>query len=185
MHYATIIMDKDPILRTKAQAVALPLSLTDKETLQQMLKYIEDSKVTELAEQYQLKPGIGLAAPQIGISRRLMVVDFSENINDQVIDYKFALANPVIISHSEQESCLANGEGCLSVAEEYPGYVYRAARVTVSGYDLLTDQIIKIRASGLLSLCLQHEIDHLNGILFYDHINQTDPWLKKPNTIEV
>ena len=183
--YVDIIMDPDPLLRVKAKEVVLPLSQEDKNTLEKMLKYIKDSKDEDLASQFNLKPGIGLAAPQIGISKRLIVIDLTEIDNEAEIIYQFALANPKIISHSVKEAYLASGEGCLSVAEDYPGYAYRPALVTITGYDLLTEKQLKIRAGGLLALALQHEIDHLNGILFYDRINENDPFLEKPDAIKI
>lgn len=183
--YVTIIMDPNPILRIKAEEVVLPLSKSDRTTLEKMLKYIKDSKDEALAEAHDLKPGIGLAAPQIGISKRLIVLDLTEGSDEEKITYQFALVNPKIISHSEKESYLESGEGCLSVEKEYPGYAYRAAFVTVTGYDLLTDKNIRIRAGGLLAIALQHEIDHLNGILYYDRINKNDPFLIKPQSIKI
>lgn len=183
--YVNIILDDQPVLRQKAVEVTLPLSEEDKDILLRMLEYIKDSKVDELQTQYNLKPGIGLAAPQLGISKRLIAIDLSEEKNNKEVLYRYALANPKIISHSEQQSYLTTGEGCLSVEQPHPGYVYRYARVTVKAYDLLQDKEIKIRATGYLAICLQHEIDHLNGVLFYDRINKHQPFIELPNAIKI
>ncbi|MGN1388681.1 MAG: peptide deformylase, partial [Bulleidia sp.] len=75
--------------------------------------------------------------------------------------------------------------GCLSVPEEHQGYVVRHARVTVKGYDLLTDQNITIRARGYLAIVLQHELEHFKGVLFYDHINSKDPFAKVPGAMVI
>ena len=87
------------------------------------------------------------------------LLDYDRNGNvTKVNDY--ALVNPKIISYTEKKSYLKDGEGCLSVNEEIQGYVPRYAKVTVKGYDVFSDQEIKIVARGFLSICLQHELDH-------------------------
>ena len=91
-------------------------------------------------------------------------------------DMEYALANPRIISESVQRAYLKTGEGCLSVEGVHEGFVPRAARITVKGYDLLQDKEITIRAKDYLAIVLQHEIDHFSGTLFYDHINKANPW---------
>ena len=87
-----------------------------------------------------------------------------------------ALVNPKIISESVQNAYLDNGEGCLSVKGEHPGHVFRHARIKVRGYDLIQDKNVTISAEGYFAICLQHEIDHLSGTLFYDHIDANNPW---------
>ena len=86
------------------------------------------------------------------------------------------LANPKIVSRSTQKAYLDSGEGCLSVVEPHEGYVVRSARITVEAYDLLTEKNIRLRARGYLAIVLQHELDHFTGTLFYDHINQKEPF---------
>lgn len=117
----------------------------------------------EMAETMYRAPGIGLAAPQVGESLRLIVADIShpEGRPDLVI-----LVNPVI---AEAEGAVAMEEGCLSL----PGVkaeVGRAARVLVRGYDL-EGRPVELEAEGLLAVVLQHEIDHLEGRLFIDHLS--------------
>src|SRR5699024_2808967 len=89
--------------------------------------------------------------------------------------YSYQLINPKIISHSVQQAYLANGEGCLSVDREVEGYVVRYARITVKAYDI-NGQEVKLRLKGFPAIILQHEIDHLNGIMFYDHIDPKNPF---------
>lgn len=121
-------------------------------------------------------PPWGIAAIQLGIPKALIAVSVpTEEGSDE-----FALANPRIVSESVQNAYLAQGEGCLSVAEEHEGLVWRHARITVTGYDLLRKDFIRVRAEGYTAICLQHEIDHLSGILFYDRINKDDPWKEDP-----
>lgn len=86
--------------------------------------------------------------------------------------------DPTIVSHSEEVIAADVGEGCLSVNREVEGHVPRYARVTVEGYDEEGNKI-RIRAREELSIAFQHEIDHLNGILFYDRINKNKPFFSE------
>ena len=81
-----------------------------------------------------------------------------------------------LILESVQNAYLDNGEGCLSVKEVHEGHVFRHARIKVRGYDLIKDDNVTISAEGYFAIALQHEIDHLSGILFYDRIDKNDPW---------
>ncbi len=119
--------------------------------------------VRDMAETMYAAPGVGLAAPQIGVHQRIIVIDIS--CKDEVPELIVAI-NPVIV-HADGESY--EEEGCLSV----PGYaanVRRHARVVVKGLNLDGEEVIW-KADDLLSIAFQHEIDHLDGILFVDHIS--------------
>ena len=98
--------------------------------------------------------------------------------------YSYALFNPKIISHSIEKAYLTTGEGCLSVDETIPGYVPRYARITLKGIDL-DGKEVKLRLKGLPAIVFQHEVDHLNGVMFYDHINENEPFLPIDNAIPV
>lgn len=106
-------------------------------------------------------PGIGLAAPQVAVQERLIVVDVSET-NDQPI----ALLNPEIVKSSGK---IVWEEGCLSLPDIF-GKVTRPSEILVKGMDREGKQV-EFEASDLLAVCLQHEIDHLNGIMFTDHLS--------------
>lgn len=179
-----ILLDPNPLLREKAKEVKLPLSKENKAILLSLLDYVERSRNPELVEKEHLKPASGLAAPQIGILKKLYAV-IVDNVHDDgsVSETRYALANPKIISHAVKETALANGEGCLSVEEVHEGLVYRPSRVKIKAYDLCQDKEIVISAEGYIAIVLQHEYDHLNGILFYDHINKNAPWAEKENSI--
>ena len=102
----------------------------------------------------------------------LMHAIFNEDIEEDDEEQKFdtyVIINPEIISHSEEEICADAGEGCLSVNREVDGYVIRYARVKVQGYDINGNKIV-VRAREELAIAFQHEIDHLNGILFIDKV---------------
>ena len=88
----------------------------------------------------------------------------------------YVVVNPKIISHSEEIIAAELGEGCLSVNRDVEGHVKRFARVTIEGFDEHGNKL-NIRAREELSIAFQHEIDHLNGILFYDHIDKKHPFI--------
>lgn len=172
-----IVREGDSILTQTAAEVPLPPSEEDKHILEEMLQFVKNSQDEELAEKYQLRPGVGLAAPQIGLSKRMIAVHF-EDYNEKL--YSYGLFNPKIISHSVEMTYLSSGEGCLSVDREVPGYVPRYARITVRATDLEGNQV-KLRLRGYAAIVFQHEIDHLNGIMFYDRINKEDPFHEPEN----
>ncbi len=119
-------------------------------------------------------PGIGLAAIQIGVPRRLIVIDLSKDGEEKT---PLFLANPEIVWSSDSQSDYE--EGCLSIPEYYE-MVTRPSEVKVRFLDR-QGEAKEIHAGGLMATCLQHEIDHLNGVLFIDHISKLkrDRVLKK------
>ena len=175
----TIIKDDSKLVRTRSQDVVLPLSDEDRKTLQAMLQYVDDSTDEEKAIAQNLRPAVGISAIQIGIPKKMTAIIIKDEENNKVHEY--ALVNPKIVSESTEKACLSTGEGCLSVADEHQGYVYRSKRVKVVSYDMLQDKNIEIKAEGYFAIVLQHEIDHFKGILFYDHINTNDPFIKLEN----
>lgn len=178
----TIIKDSDPLLRNKSKKVNLPLSKEDKGILLDLMQYCRDSHDPILCEEKKLRPAVGIAAIQVGIEKQLLAIciDIDE---DTTIEY--ALANAKIVSYSVQNAYLEDGEGCLSVVDEHQGHVFRHARITVKAYDLLRDQEITIKAKGYEAIVLQHEIDHFSGTMFYDRIDQEDPWKKEENAVVI
>jgi len=172
----TIIKDDNPLIREISMPVKLPLSDEDRGLLEDLFRYVKDSTDPEIAEKENLRAAVGISAIQVGIRKQLTAVivhDADKNGND--ITYQYELANPRIVSSSVQPAYLESGEGCLSVAEDHPGYVVRSARVTVRGYDLLQGKEVTIRARGYFAIVLQHELEHFKGVLFYDHIDPKNP----------
>lgn len=170
-----ILDEKDKRLRSISKEVEFPLSKKDKETIQEMIEFLRNSQIPELSEKYDLRPGMGLSAIQLGIAKRYFVVV------DEIEPGKFEtyiLINPKIISNSLEKIYVEMGEGCLSVNREVEGIVPRFARVTMEGYDI-EGRKIQIRAREELAICFQHELDHLNGILFIDHIDKKNPYKDK------
>lgn len=143
--YKIVELGED-ILREKAHSVP--------EVNRNILKLLDN-----LADTLYAAKGVGLAAPQIGISKRAIVVDVGDGL--------LGLINPEIISHEGEEVAV---EGCLS-CPGVAGEVKRAAEVVVKALDR-EGREIKIRGTGLGARALQHEIDHLDGILFIDKVNK-------------
>lgn len=142
-----IYTGEDPVLRKKAHKIT------------KIGKKLRTLAKDMLETMYHAN-GVGLAAPQVGISERLVVIDVGSG--------PIVLINPEII---KKEGENRDVEGCLSL----PGrseYVTRADRVIVAAYDL-NGKKINLTGEGLLARAFQHEIDHLNGILFIDHLNNT------------
>lgn len=165
-----IFKDTDLVLRTKAVRVPTPLSVEDETLAFAMFQHIKESQDPVLAEKYGLRAGVGLAAPQVGVSKQIIVVHFLLDEEKQTY-FTYVLANPQIISSSVRRTYLEGGEGCLSVDESYPGHVYRYHKIKVKAYDILNKMDIELNAFGYPAIVLQHEIDHLNGVLFYDRID--------------
>lgn len=141
----------DPVLRRVAAPMTLPLT----EPLDELIKDMFDTMEAER--------GIGLAAPQIGVSKRLMVLRVP---NADGPDTEMVLVNPVF---TEMTGNVVMEEGCLSI----PGIsedVKRPARVVVQAFDL-SGGPLELEATGLLARALQHEMDHLDGIMFVDRIS--------------
>lgn len=182
-----IIKDDNKLIRQKSLPVSMPLSKEDRQLVLDMHEYLVNSQTKEVAEEYDLRPGVGLAAVQVGVLKRMLaihILDFDDEGNiTKTTDY--ALVNPKVISYTQKQAYLADGEGCLSVDQEVKGYVPRHAKVTITAFDALTNQDVKIVARGFLAICLQHELDHLEGILFYDRINKDNPLAPIPDAMIV
>lgn len=147
-----LIILPDPLLRQ----VSAPIERVDSELEQ----FIDD-----MLETMYDAPGIGLAAIQVGVPRRLLVIDLAKQGEEPA---PLVFINPEILKSSDERSVYE--EGCLSIPDYY-AEVERPAAITVKsigrdGKEQLTE------ADGLLATCLQHEIDHLNGVLFIDHISR-------------
>lgn len=171
-----IIKEGHPTLRKVADEVSFPITDETKQLGKDMMEFLLNSQDPEIAEKFNLRAGVGLAAPQLDISKRLIAVHIPSDDPEETDEPVFSavMINPTILSHSVQESCLAGGEGCLSVDREVPGYVPRASRITLTYYDL-DGKKQKERLRNYPAIVVQHEIDHLNGVMFYDRINQENP----------
>ena len=167
-----ILDEKNKILREISKEVTEPLTKEEKETINQIILNLKYSQIENLSKKYDLRPGMGLAFPQLGILKRIIVIvyEYEEGKFEN-----YVVVNPKIVSNSTEIIAAEAGEGCLSVNREVDGHVPRYARVTVEGLDTDGNKIT-IRAREDLSIAFQHEIDHLNGILFYDRIDKNKPF---------
>ncbi|HUK09686.1 MAG TPA: peptide deformylase [Stellaceae bacterium] len=146
-----IIVAPDPRLKVKAK----PVKRVDDEVRRLM---------DDMLETMYLAPGIGLAAPQVGVARRVLVVDAARE-GEKPAPLK--IANPEILWRSEDLATYS--EGCLSLPEHYAD-VTRPAAIRLRYLDY-QNEIRELECSGLLATCIQHEMDHLEGLLFVDHIS--------------
>ncbi len=144
-----ILVAGDPLLRQ----VSAPVERIDKK-LHRLLK--------EMAETMYAADGVGLAAPQVGVLKRVVVIDVGQGLLE--------LINPVIV---KREGSVVGSEGCLSVPE-YEGEVERSAYVECEFTDR-NGQRMLIQAQELLAICIQHELDHLDGVLFIDKARSLSP----------
>ena len=146
-----ILIAPDPRLKIKSK----PVKEVDDDIRQLM---------DDMLETMHSAHGIGLAAPQINIHKRIIVVDIVDENN---LSQPICMANPEIIEVSDED--FSHDEGCLSLPEHY-SEVTRPSSVRVRYLDK-TNKVCELDASGILAVCVQHEIDHLDGILFVDHIS--------------
>ena len=176
-----IIREGNPTLRAVAEDVTFPWS--DQEIIlgEKMMQFLHHSQDPVMAEKLGLRGGVGLAAPQLDISKRIIAVlvpnpeDADGNPPKEAYSLQEVMYNPKVVAHSVQDAALGDGEGCLSVDRNVPGYVVRHARVTVE-YFTKDGEKKRIKLKGYNSIVVQHEIDHTNGIMFYDRINPNNPF---------
>lgn len=170
-----ILDEKDKRLRLVSKEVVFPLSKEDKQNIKDMCDYLEMSQIEETQEFYDLRAGMGLAYIQIGIPKRIFVV--VDEVEEGKFD-RYVIINPKIKSSSEEMIYVGEGEGCLSVNREVEGIVPRHARMTIEAYDEDGNKF-EIRVREDLAVAFQHEIDHLDGILFTDKIDPKNPFKNK------
>lgn len=172
-----IIREGHPTLRQRAKEVEFPLSDEDKQLGHDMMEFLANSQDPELAEKYGLRSGVGLAAPQVNQSKRMLAVliPIVNEDGEEEISFSGVLYNPRITRQAVHKAALSDGEGCLSVDRDVPGYVARPEKVTLEWLDEEGKKHTK-RFRDYEAIVLQHELDHLDGILFFDHINQNNPF---------
>ena len=186
LNYNDIIKDDNEDLRLKCEPVDLPLSSEDLSYLLSMNEYLEKGYEEDSEKKYNIRPGVGIAAPQIDVLKRMFVI-FAYDEND--VEYHFGVINPKIVSYSEELTYLPSGEGCLSVDRVCQGLIHRPKRIKVEFdyYDFETGKCERItaRLKNYIAVVFQHEYDHLNGILFYDHINKDNPMYVPENSTPI
>ena len=176
-----ILDESNKILRQVSKEVTFPLDDELKKLINDSLDYLEMSQIEEYADKYDLRAGMGLSFVQIGILKRIFVI--SEELEEGKFK-RYILINPKIISHSEELIYVGEGEGCLSVNRPVDGIVPRYARLTVEAYDINGNKFT-IRVREDIAIAFQHELDHLDGILFVDRIDKKNPFKNKEYMREI
>ena len=156
----------DPVLRKKAETV-LEVTAAERQLAEQMLETL-----------YATGNGIGLAATQVGILKRLIIVDIGEE--DDEVSEPLVLFNPELVGFNGE---IVVEEGCLSIPD-VTAEVKRPEEIVVEGLDILNEPV-RIETDGLLARVLQHEIDHLNGVLFIDRISGLKRQLLKEELLKI
>ena len=163
-----IILKDNPDIRRVAEEVKEPVSEETLNTLKEMIEYLENSLDEETCTKYGLKPGVGLAAPQIDVNLRMFALDVEDENGDV---FKCGIINPKFLAKSIAMTYLNGGEGCLSIPDER-GIVLRHKRIKFSAlvYDKDSNTLEKktMTLSGYKAIVFQHEYDHLDGVLFTD-----------------
>lgn len=177
----TILDEKNKLLRQVSSDVTFPVSKEDRKLAYDTLEYLKLSQDEEISEKYDLRPGMGMAFVQMGSLKRIFVV--ANQLDDNSFE-EYIIINPKIISRSEELIYVGEGEGCLSVNRDVEGIVPRNARITLEYYDFEGNKKT-IRAREELSVVFQHEIDHLDGILFIDRIDKKNPYKNAANMREI
>lgn len=177
-----ILDEKNKILHKISSDVTFPVNEEDRKLAYDTIKYLEMSQDEKIAEKYNLRAGMGMAFVQLGKLKRIFVI--ANELEEKNTFEEYIIINPRIISCSEELIYVGEGEGCLSVNREVEGIVPRHARITVEYYDFEGNKkTIRVRED--LAIAFQHEIDHLNGILFVDKIDSKNPYKNKDKMREI
>ena len=166
---------KSKILRKTSKEITFPMNEDDISLINNMIMYLRLSQDEEYASKNNIRAGMGLSAVQLGVLKRFFVISYKKE-DGTFEEYK--VVNPKIISHSEEQIYVEEGEGCLSINRYVEGIVPRYARVSIEYFDEFGNpKTIRVREE--IAVAFQHEIDHLNGILFTDRIDKKNPFKDK------
>ena len=181
--YCDIVKVGNDVLRVKCEDVSLPLDSETKQVLKDMHEYLVHGYDDEYVKTHDINPGVGLASPQIGLPKRMLAI---LAYDEKGVMHDYLMINPKVLSYSVDMTYLESGEGCLSVPEAHKGYIHRHRKIKVQTYlyDPKTDKVTleTLQFKGYISIVFQHEFDHLNGVLFFDHINKEDPFYIPENS---
>ncbi|QBP18251.1 peptide deformylase (plasmid) [uncultured bacterium] len=177
-----ITKDGNPVLRRKSHPIKFPLNQQQQKLAHDLMQYLVIGQDPVQAKKYNIMGGVGIAAPQVGLNEMMVAVLVPDKMHPQATKpaLKAVMVNPVITSRSKQDCALITGEGCLSVDRDIPGLVHRSKKVTINYQDVHGKHHL-LHLVGYPAIVCQHEIDHLHGHLFYDHINQADRYAEIPH----
>ncbi len=180
-----MILDKDivkegtPSLVSKCERVKLPLSKDDYDLAFNMYQYLIISENEEECKRYDIRPGVGIAAPQVGRNIRMFAMNAVDFLDENQPKYSYVIINPEIIAKSKEMTYLPGGEGCLSVTRPTTGLVTpRHLKIIAKCaiLDISTRKIknVKLTLFGYPAIVFQHEYDHLDGILYTSKMFKVD-----------
>ncbi|MEN3089441.1 MAG: peptide deformylase [Staphylococcus pseudoxylosus] len=171
-----VVKEKDITLYKIPSPVQTPLKDIDNHILENMMTFLKNSQNEQISSKYKLRSGVGLSANQLGLDKRMCVIYL---IDENNIEHEYNLINPKVMRKSIHQIYLPQGEGCLSVNRSVYGIVPRSEHVTIKYQNKEgVEQTMKLKSHA--SIVAQHEIDHLNGIMFFDRINKENS-LTPPN----
>ncbi len=165
IRYSDIVKEPNKVLKSVAKEVKLPLTQKTIKKISEMQEYLITSQSELGSLENNLRPGVGIAAPQVGISERYFYMYF----NDGNMQYDEVIINPKILKTSNQQIYLEKGEGCLSVEEDKKGLVLRFEKIEAEYYTIEGKKKNAV-FTGYAAIVFQHEYDHLEGIMFYEKI---------------
>jgi len=167
-----ILDEHDKRLRLKSKDVTFPLPQEDINRIHDMMDYLEMSQIEDMREKFDLRAGMGLAYIQLGIAKRIFVIVYE--VEEGKFD-RYVVVNPKIKSVSEEKVYIGEGEGCLSINRPTEGIVLRHARMRLEAFNEYGEKY-ELRVREELAVAFQHELDHLDGILFTDKIDPKNPF---------
>ena len=168
-----IVKEGCQILREKCDRVVLPLSSDDLNCLRGLYEYVIVSQIDELVKKYGIRPGVGIAAPQVGVKKRMFAMNAEDFLDEKNTKYTYAVINPVITNKSKEMTYLPGGEGCLSVDRPTPELVtprhyWIEAKCALLDFNTNKIKNVKLKLEGYPAIVFQHEYDHLDGIMYVD-----------------
>ena len=174
-----IVKEGCQILREKCTKVNLPLSSDDLACIRGLYEYVLASAIDDLVKQFGIRPGVGIAAPQVGVTKRMFAMNADDFLDEKGTKYNFAVINPQIIEKSEQLTYLPGGEGCLSVDRPTPELVtprhyWIEAKCTLLDFNTNKLKSVKLKLAGYPAIVFQHEYDHLDGVMYVDKMYKVD-----------
>ncbi|WP_027334755.1 peptide deformylase [Mycoplasmopsis felifaucium] len=171
-----LTMLPEKVLRKKSKDIPIPLTEEDIDLAEKMIYHIDDSQKPNT----KFRPGVGVAAVQYGILKNMFYINSDVGpVNQHIRD---VFINPKVIATSEALVAINEGEGFLSVGDNIKGqegYVYRKNRIVFDAYSYFERKWKRYDLTGYPAIVAQHEMDHLNGKLFIDHIDKLNPWKEK------
>lgn len=177
MKYFPIVTTKNPIIYTKCVPINIPISAHICEIIAGMERLVDDSNVTKIRQKYRLRQALGVAANQVGYSIQMFYIRASGS--------HIFFINPVVTEKSWQKSFLKGGEGCLSVRDQEVQKVLRHHEIKIKYYNYKKKQIQTELFSGLQSIVIQHELDHLNGITYLERVSEQKYFLQQSNKTDL